>query len=934
MIVHKLLIGEGAGTYLPFALARLRELESIDPDGFFEQTFKVDGATINVRQVGNEQFIRITIDGGFYFEFATSGFPVKIGTYDSEGLIFGTYFPVVVGVDVTTVQGEIKTKPRIRAQKRAVPGAAYEEADELPSATNFDVQSQLIHEPTQVRQLSAGYRANYKYPDIMYGTWCPMHSFTGIMARDTEHGYSFQERNYQAATSIVQERDYYYDYGFGYSSGKNPQTKADVIDEADWPRKNGLQTVKDDKFGTRTFGIYLDVTNKFHVFPLSSIEGAQEDHEQNITADHIRHLNMEYPYWMRAPDVKIKEYTETHAQSDAVVHIPEYQWWFNPAGTKAVAVAYGVSEFKNDDAFWAVNPDPDTPWNTERFERLRIWMSSLRWRGYDLPSDIDPERYFYGSGVVEVEIIITLTGTDPNDYDVELKTTTHRDPNITPYCALFAGYARMDIPGKTVDGVKQPDTKAGDLLVIDVQGYSYPHYTTDNEQKARHIFYIMRNFTRETELFATWAHPIVAVDLSTASFVMRVRHLETVTRTAPRRSTYSSGAPYSFPYETEHFGLWVVQEAAHKDILFPETMETQYKEAIRTITEDEPTPYVTALLNNGWELIPLAHPADGWQLADYVAFREHASATDYFWYNDIFVREDPDWDIHGSSYPLQGYLYFRTGMSPGAADIVAEGRYNEVLFRYFSSGGRRGSMEHLMFCDNPRFGWHFYSTVITEYVATSAFHCFYTHPSGSYTFFSNAFIYDKNGLPLYSYEANVSDTLSPYDAALVEHCIFDRVHLEVKQKAGKAASVNTTFMALYNKAVQDGKDAETLEEGIDTMTTADQRGIFTKETATYVQDQSGAYWNTLALKFSWFGKEWWYIEPWIRSDPVAGVEPSILFPPTFTGGLHGLTLDEVWYRTNTQPTTSNDLGYPTLPRNKDDPSTCTVRFANSIIIAE
>ena len=87
MIVHKLLIGEGAGTYLPFALARLRELESIDPDGFFEQTFKVDGATINVRQVGNEQFIRITIDGGFYFEFATSGFPVKIGTYDSEGLI-------------------------------------------------------------------------------------------------------------------------------------------------------------------------------------------------------------------------------------------------------------------------------------------------------------------------------------------------------------------------------------------------------------------------------------------------------------------------------------------------------------------------------------------------------------------------------------------------------------------------------------------------------------------------------------------------------------------------------------------------------------------------------------------------------------------------------------------------------------------------------
>lgn len=64
MILHKILRGDGAGRYLPFALAQLRRLANLyGKQGFFQQKYNLPGFEIKVQQAPPFQYAQVQATG-------------------------------------------------------------------------------------------------------------------------------------------------------------------------------------------------------------------------------------------------------------------------------------------------------------------------------------------------------------------------------------------------------------------------------------------------------------------------------------------------------------------------------------------------------------------------------------------------------------------------------------------------------------------------------------------------------------------------------------------------------------------------------------------------------------------------------------------------------------------------------------------------------
>lgn len=70
---HKLLIGDGAGHYLPFARNHLRDLRKHMSIHAYSNTVRAEGASIHVRWDGDQEHIRIIAEGGRLLVYSTLG---------------------------------------------------------------------------------------------------------------------------------------------------------------------------------------------------------------------------------------------------------------------------------------------------------------------------------------------------------------------------------------------------------------------------------------------------------------------------------------------------------------------------------------------------------------------------------------------------------------------------------------------------------------------------------------------------------------------------------------------------------------------------------------------------------------------------------------------------------------------------------------------
>lgn len=912
MDVHKLLFGEGAETYLPFALSRLAAFEAIDKDGFFSQTFLIDDARINVQQKGELKYITIWIGGGFYFEFATSGFPVG---HRAEAGFGEIYQPLIIASDVTVDRGSIVLKPYVRGQVRVT-------ADNNTSQVGFPQQVQLISEPVDYPQEIAGERRNFKYPYVTYEAY-PTHSHTGVGMRSTQlTPFAFSFLAHISSYSTFVDRDIEIDMPWGRGFKFDPIKLAFIIAGADWSRSSGRQMVTHEIYGSREFAVMVDASNKVWVFPTGAIE-AVNGSTQNVPVQYVKEAAIELPSWAYVPTLQQKVFWDTYGNLEAwLVDQPEYKWKVNVAGTKAVAVVYERSPFENDAAYWADSPDADTPWDSSDFDNLldRLWHpteSQLSYRGG--ASAYNPERFFSAPGVVEALIEIQLTGGELDQFTVTVTTREVRDPGVTSYCTVAAGYSMIDVAAQGV--------VTDDLILLDIER----HARVTRDANTPVTLWSVKNETQGTEAFCTRAYPLLAFDLSTLSLAQKISYDElNISRSVPKMI----GGSWDVDFWVEHFGVWVIHSGVSKGVIYPDTMEETHREVLAALAVIDGREYLVAqeAAQSGLQLVTLAEAKDSWADSIINNFREYWSYQRHYWYSDPWALDDPDIFFHGATYPDQGWVRYREpdgGYVPPSGDVELGASYLASFWR-----PDNGTSEHLMFCDNPRWGWHTYTGVVRAFFAVNIWTTFFTHPNGSYAFWSNNLIYNAFGVPNGGESASdglrwqTSNTLAVFEVDKLEHCIFDRIHFEVRKATGVAAQLDTTFLDMYNTAVQAGLDAGTLEAGISTMEKSNQQGVF-EATTVLDPDVLGEDVQILDLKFTWNTKEWYYPEFAYRGVYPGGL-PALVFPPLVSGNMARLSLDLLWNQVPYDATAIDT--FPPIYVDLADVTSWPIRFANPLMI--
>ncbi len=780
MILHKVLRGDRAGIYLPFGLSRLRALASVyGTTGFFQEKFRVDGHTVEVQQAPPYQYVRVTEEGDFLFEFTTSGNPIVTDSVTQLGLTFESYKAATVKVRAGAESGTPKTPEIVNGTR-------------VTSAANSTVlrqfQIELVNEPVAYPR-PVGTGGNKRYPTSLYQCFAPKSAHTGVHLRNTSWGLdapraaaynvpgNWMRYWYAMLLSAGKngallphlERDYYYDVPYQDGQGTAPVRTAYLrtATPADWPRANGNQVVVDETYGSREFAIYVDAYNQFFVFPVGEIDPINPSfpHNQNVDAGSVQQATFSLPAGGYAPAMMLSTYFATHTVVQGLLDFPELQWKFSPDGTKAASILYAREPFDFDSAEFSTDIGSE-PFDATDFTSLRSQLGVQGRNGLtEFGAGYNSQRYFAAPGIVEVTIDITLTGPDPEDFTASASLAVIRDPAVSAYCPMFVGYAWVDIAGKCT---------AGDLIAVDCEQWA--------EAGVRSVAAPLcswKNLTTATEILCTRATgSILAVDLTTLSMAYRVEELAIEDR---------AGTDFMIT----HFAVVLVNKLAVKETLYPTTMTAPNRAILAAVVA---TFLEGATHRTGRYLVPLNESRD-WTDPDLADLRAHLLG--------------PYWLHHHATAPIVG--------APGVGTPIYDA---ETLFYY--EWNTYLPPTHLVYCDAPKFGWHLYADLITNFLHTTAASTFYTHPNGTYCFWDNAHVYNPQGVNVESFYS--AEQYAGWDPEQLEHCIFDRVHLRLAK-----GGANTTFQALYNNAVTAGVAAGTLVDTFNPITDASLRATFDKD---------------------------------------------------------------------------------------------------------
>lgn len=807
----------------------------------WHQQINVGVADITIDLRGRSVNIRIT-GGGPYFEFSTSGKPVYTQSMTQGDLhVDGLYKAAVIGVKFT---GTLATA--------TILGGARQEFTSKVSKLKKETQVNLADEPVITPWIQSQQRkdpatgklpeftaADATYKRVLYESWAPNHPFTGMFLRAYNFGgIGITAYDMRGSIDAHDLRDVGFDVPWAVSDGINPIRRAFIRGEADWPRASGLQTVKSDQYGTREFGLYFDAFNQIAVFPTAAIEPLHkpDPYEQNVKEMYVRRQKIPLPTWVYQPTMRFMDFFQASGGSVGAIEFPEIDWKLHPDGTRACAVVVERQAALYDTAYWTTNVGTD-PYLQEDFDNFANEHTGFAARhNVYIEPDNQPQRYFIGSGLVEITLEIQITGSKLEDFNFNVSLVELRRPTTTPFCTMLAGYLWYDIEADPKTKPKTYTAFRGDMIVLDVERY----YTPEIAGMAASLF-SLKNITQNFEMFDVNVNLLIDYDLPTASFVFGLEGGTYDQRLLQPRPGVQGG-PYAWEYTTAHQGATVFIFGKYRTMLFPDTLPQEWRDSFtaaakvsnRAALSDPGSPWVMMPLNDmrGW---------DDPELADmrlYYALLWNRK-NPYTQPPPSYVPYDDNWWTYG----MNAYL---------APNIVID-------------------------VTTPRFSWYVYADEIMNRMQISPYSTFFVHPSGTWAFFDNHRIYNPYGVcqPQGSHEA-----LTPCIQDMnLEHIIYDVVHLE-----NKDGHLDTSFTALYNQAVGAGRSAGTLLEPFDLITKADLQVQFSKER---VQDAYGVQW--LQLRCTWGGQTIYYYETGFQG----GAGPGHYYGNA--GGLTDLTMGSSFY---------------------------------------
>jgi len=857
------------------------------------------GLFIVQMRINNEEvYVNLMGKGEAYFEFQTTGLPVQYWYFNQGGISGQAYNVGVVGVSISK---GVATPKLLGGKRVGYPGAI--------AVSRIKRQNQviLLDEPVHYYSTKTNPKSSQHYARMLYDAWAPLHPHTGLHF----HSYgTIWEMNgvhtLLGSFSSHYLRDIGYDVAWNDNVEFGALREAILPDAADWPRKTGLQQVTSTQYGTREFAIYVDAFDQVSVFPTSQIGEPKTENGmplQNVDPLYVKTERVPLPSWCYKKTQTFRSWyetwkTDTSFKATGLYDFPEHDWKIHPDGTYMCAVVYEHELAVFNDAYFSpfatdiTTQGPGTffPDQTS-FDLLNAFTMGVNALNSGTQTPGDP-YYTSAPGLVEASIDIVLTGPGPEDFTLTVNCYEVRRPTTSQYCTFLAGYCWFDI--KATSWTKEEpvyDARRGDLCVLDLELYGRL-----SDVKAADL-YALKNLTQSKEIrtfAATSAYTagslftgmasVLAYNFETLSFVFKVRNIEVVT---------DSG----WPKHTLHFGVVVYTLNRYQHTFFPSIMEAAQQTAILNKVDVDMRAAMVAEFGT-LDLMPLNDLAD-WTSSRLQRLRERycRSLTESGSYYDVDGDGSVD-PYSGNTTPYAnqyaardmvtgggfGYKYWKTGSFDYPAPTTDDYNWYNHVFRH---GIARPFC--LFDLETPRPGWWQHSQHILRKCEINPHTTFFTHPNGTWALFNQSLMYNKNGIHLVGLGTTGLGT-SEWDAANMEHCIFDRVHFSVWGSNSTNSTINTSFRELYNEAITRGIDDKTLTDNSSQIALNDMRVTFTPGTIADPYDATVTY---AQMQITWPSGYNSYYREILYFSGAKGAGGSSYYPGV-GGGALDLSLSTMW----------------------------------------
>lgn len=445
MRVHKILQGEGAELYLPFALGRVRSLlQQFGEQAYVTQRYRVGTCDIKVSLQPPDQWVWITNEEGPVYEFVTSDSidQYKLYTPGTENLtIFGAIEAHALRVRFGEYKKKVKPKATPIYSTNLIPGEGQSwtirAIDEPPSA-RLGTRSRGYFKSWaswQVQYLpeTQWFYLNGSDQIVMsaFGTTRPTATCIGL-------GDFFKS---QVVGAINNTYDIAYDLMplTMRVGGTTEGVYGPYLGLWAWPRGGALQVVERKEFGkvveTRRFFIMGDNKGRLHVYPAKDyfndpnvlmqvgynppIDGLGGFPSTGSTAIQFKTVTPNYPAWVSLADPNTLDV------------LLWWNWRFNKDGTKAATVAMKEEARPG----WYVYNDPAV-YSEEDASSWLAFPAKAFGDTNDPTHPIDYPHFHtskkgrlakaYTPGLIEISITIEITGPGEEDYTVAA-TVQHQE---------------------------------------------------------------------------------------------------------------------------------------------------------------------------------------------------------------------------------------------------------------------------------------------------------------------------------------------------------------------------------------------------------------------------------------------------------------------------------------------------------------------------
>jgi hypothetical protein len=378
---------------------------------------------------------RESLGSGLFSSFKGSAVAIKCPSVEEgEAVDWGTVKPLPTGSTLETLPNGTP------------PGTNNREIQRVKGV----VQVNLVTEPTYQAFIDDD---PFKYQQLLY-SWASMPGQiynAGALSPAPTFGYG--DKTYDTHPNTISSRRFI---------NHEPNT--------DWPHDAMILRVASEEFGTRSFIVMVDASQRFYCFPRghtvdTGLESpyAEQNQSVNIPDDQVQWVDPPFPEWVYVP---VGDRRDTDWPIEVNSGEPRYVWRFHPQGTKVVGLVLSREAFAGELWIENVTNNGSGDLTDESYVEVDWEFSAETIHGVSytgIPKTDLP-------GYVEFSIDIVITGAELTDFTFGLTLLQDQLANANHY-PIAADYLSPVVNGWEAYGVSGAP---GNLVVMEIEARKGP----------------------------------------------------------------------------------------------------------------------------------------------------------------------------------------------------------------------------------------------------------------------------------------------------------------------------------------------------------------------------------------------------------------------------------------------------------------------------